>query len=200
MLTFDWWPAYHLSESSTFPNRKKNRKCDTSMTYGFITCAVKPMIFFSTDALYDWTVEPSATVAPDLRDLSDTNSSTCQVVTVDYTSTLLRGNVMSTFKKINVTLELENSNIVFGPESCILDSSILITHASPSNEQSCGGHFCGKLKACEYNGLLWANGTREIHTFTCFCSGDVCTELVFWFQHESPLPNELTICEIHGYL
>ena len=145
-------------------------------------------------------MEPSATVAPDLRDLSDTNSLTCQLVTIGFPSILLRGNVTSTFKKINVTLELENSNIVFGPESCILDASILITQASPPNEQPCGGHFYGKLKACEYSGLLWVNGTREIHTFTCFYSGKVCTELVFWFQHESSLPNKLTICEIHGYL
>ena len=150
------------------------------------------MLFFPTDALYVWILESPVPIAADLRKLSDTDSSTCHVVTVDNPSTLLRGNVTSTFKNIDVTLELENSNIVFGPESCVLDASILITHASQSYNQPCG-HFCGKLNACEYSGLHGVNGTREIHAFTCSCSDYVCTELVFWFRNESSSPDRLTI-------
>ena len=145
-------------------------------------------------------MEPSATVAPEHRDLSDTNSSTSRLVAFDYPSTLLRGNVTLNFKTIDLTLELEN-DIVFGPESCILDASILITHASSSYEQPCGGHFCGKLHACEYNGLLLGvDRTREMYAFTSSCSGKVCTELVFWFRKKSSLPDALKICKIHGYL
>ena len=159
-------------------------------------------ITFISDALYDWTAEFSASPGDHFGVVSDTRSTTCQIVPDGDPYLLLRGNVTSTFKNLNVTMEVENTMVVFGPNQnefpCVRAPTILMTHQGPSNDQPCG-YFCGKLNACEYNGLLGVNGTREIHAFMCSCSSDVCNELVFWFQNGSSRSG-MKICEVHGYL